>query len=236
MSPQVAAGWPMNGKRGQPKRRPPTTADRPIRCAYGDPVYLGFSAIYSKPGTPEYHPDAKRWDDPAEHIALMARMEAEFPDGWAMSASSDSLRVILPGAPPKTRVASWSRPAAGSLGVFRVAFAWEPVLYRTPTLARFGPGGEPNPTVIPRPTAMDWCVASVGHNSDVGGCGFRGAKPTRFCRWLFALLGLGGHPDDELVDLFPGSGAVTRAWQDYRAREVTRRCGDVQGVLFGGAQ
>lgn len=217
--------------RGRPKRRAPTTADRPIRCAYLDPVYLGRSGIYSRPGTPEYHPDAARWDDPAEHHALMARVDAEFPDGWALSASADSLSQLLHGAPPKTRVAAWCRPAAGSLGVFRVAFAWEPVLYRTP-VARFTPGGNPNPTVMPRPSTVDWCVASVGHNSDVGGAGFRGAKPRRFCFWMFALLGLGGHPDDELVDVFPGSGAVMRAWQDYRGRETTRRDGATQTSLF----
>jgi hypothetical protein len=31
-----------------------------------------------------------------------------------------------------------------------------------------------------------------------------------FCRWLFGLLGAA--PGDQLDDLFPGSGAVTRAW------------------------
>jgi len=27
---------------------------------------------------------------------------------------------------------------------------------------------------------------------------------------------MGMRPDDELVDLFPGTGAVTRAWEEYR--------------------
>jgi hypothetical protein len=37
-----------------------------------------------------------------------------------------------------------------------------------------------------------------------------GAKPAAFCWWLFDLLG--ALPGDDLVDLFPGSGGVARAW------------------------
>jgi len=41
-----------------------------------------------------------------------------------------------------------------------------------------------------------------------------GAKPPRFCSWVFRVLGL--EHTDELVDLFPGSGAVGRAWVAYQ--------------------
>ena len=37
-----------------------------------------------------------------------------------------------------------------------------------------------------------------------------GAKPAAFCGWLFQLLG--ARPGDEFLDVFPGSGGVTRAW------------------------
>ncbi|MGH3191607.1 MAG: hypothetical protein ACRDOU_26765 [Streptosporangiaceae bacterium] len=37
-----------------------------------------------------------------------------------------------------------------------------------------------------------------------------GAKPAAVCRWIFDLLGAGSQ--DTLDDLFPGSGAVGRAW------------------------
>lgn len=43
-----------------------------------------------------------------------------------------------------------------------------------------------------------------------------GAKPAAFCRWMFHLLG--AQPGDTLHDLFPGSGAVTRAWATYTSR------------------
>ena len=40
-----------------------------------------------------------------------------------------------------------------------------------------------------------------------------GTKPAAVCRWIFGLLGAA--PGDTLDDLFPGSGAVTRAWAAY---------------------
>lgn len=60
----------------------------PIRVAYADPVYLGCARFYSVPGTPEFHPEAAKWDDPpsrsravggsptadeAEHLASVRR-------------------------------------------------------------------------------------------------------------------------------------------------------------------
>lgn len=40
-----------------------------------------------------------------------------------------------------------------------------------------------------------------------------GAKPAAFCYWLFRLLG--ARRGDELHDLFPGSGGVSRAWAHF---------------------
>jgi hypothetical protein len=48
--------------------------------------------------------------------------------------------------------------------------------------------------------------------------GFKGAKPPVFARWLFDAAGL--HPDDEFIDLFPGSGAVTDAWNGWSNQGV----------------
>jgi hypothetical protein len=46
--------------------------------------------------------------------------------------------------------------------------------------------------------------------------GLTGAKPEAVCRWVFEVAGL--DPDDELVDLFPGTGAVQRAWEAWRSQ------------------
>jgi hypothetical protein len=43
-----------------------------------------------------------------------------------------------------------------------------------------------------------------------------GAKPQAFCFWLFDAMGL--RPSDELVDLFPGTGAVAEAWDAWTAQ------------------
>ena len=44
--------------------------------------------------------------------------------------------------------------------------------------------------------------------------GLVGAKPKSVCWWAFEMLG--AYPDDELDDLFPGTGAVTQAWASWR--------------------
>jgi hypothetical protein len=46
--------------------------------------------------------------------------------------------------------------------------------------------------------------------------GLTGAKPAAVCRWLFEVMGC--EPDDELHDLFPGTGAVTEAWDSWRSQ------------------
>jgi len=34
------------------------------------------------------------------------------------------------------------------------------------------------------------------------------------CHWAFEMVG--ARPDDELVDLYPGTGAVTKAWKTWQ--------------------
>lgn len=199
-------------------------AEAPIRVAYADPVYLGCARFYSVPGTPEYHPEAGKWDDPAAHIGLMQDLERDFPDGWAMSCSSTSLDVLLPAKPAGARVAVYCHPGVQNAMVGKdvaaVAFMWEAVIYHVPGKSRGS-----------RVSTPDCVWASAGHNHTGG---FYGSKPPKFCRWVIGLLRLGWHPGDELVDMFPGSGAVTRVWDDFRAAGVRSRGGQTQGALFEG--
>ena len=46
--------------------------------------------------------------------------------------------------------------------------------------------------------------------------GFPGAKPDKFSFWIFEGLNL--LPTDNFTDVFPGSGAVTDAWDKWRVR------------------
>ena len=64
-------------------------------------------------------------------------------------------------------------------------------------------------------TVRDWLSASAPHQR---GKGFTGKKPDEFSWWLFEVLGM--EPDDELVDLFPGSGSVGQAWETWRSQMV----------------
>jgi hypothetical protein len=171
----------------------PSTAmsDRPIIVAYADPPYLGCASYYD-------HPDAAVYDTLDGHRALIERLNVEFPDGWAMSASSPSLRDLLPLCPVDCRVAAWVKPFAVFKPNVNPAFAWEPVIWRRGR--RRGRG---------LPTVRDWFACNITLRR-----GLTGAKPHKFCLWLFDLLGL--RPGDTLVDLFPGSGAVGRAWEVFR--------------------
>lgn len=170
-----------------------------MRFAYADPPYLGMGRMYLK-----YHPDALEWDRVEKHAELICRLVEEFPDGWAMSASAPSLRQLLPLCPEGVRIASWVKPFAAFRPNVTPAYAWEPVIFR---------GG--NRKTRDEWSGRDWVSAMPpvfsGENRD----GIKGMKPAIFCFWLFDDL-LGIREGDELVDLFPGSGAVGRALDSWR--------------------
>lgn len=64
-----------------------------LRVAYLDPPYIGQAKKRYKD-----HPD---YAGEVDHKELIDRVVEEFPDGWALSASSPSLRQVLPLCPPK---------------------------------------------------------------------------------------------------------------------------------------
>lgn len=160
----------------------PTT---PIRVAYADPPYVGCAHRY---------PEKTEVD----HVELIARLCDEFPDGWALSCHTPSLRFLLPLCPDNVRVMAWVKPFAVFKPGVNPAYAWEPVIVR---------GGRKR--TRKQPTVRDWVSANITLKK-----GVVGAKPESFCLWLFDVLGL--QPNDELVDLFPGSGAVTTAWESWK--------------------
>jgi hypothetical protein len=72
-----------------------------MRFAYADPPYLGCGKLYA-----QHHVQALDWNTPERHIELINKLELEYPDGWAMSLSSPSLKTILPMCPQTCRVAA----------------------------------------------------------------------------------------------------------------------------------
>lgn len=177
-----------------------------MKMAYADPPYLGCCALYKH----EHGTDGRCWDDVATHAALIQRLCGEFPDGWALSGSTPSLRQLLPLCPDDVRVAAWVKPFAVFKPNVNPAYAWEPVLWRGGRTKR----GRQEPTV------RDWVSCEITLKK-----GLTGAKPEAFCWWLFELLGL--RASDALVDLFPGTGIVGRTWEAFRRQ---RRLFDLEAT------
>jgi hypothetical protein len=158
-----------------------------MRLAYADPPYLGLARRYY--GT-----------DEVDHPELIARLVDEFPDGWALSGSADSLRQILPMCPDVARVACWVKGPRPGVS-WRPRSAWEPLIVV---------GGRPRRIDVSEDLSdvLLWGGRQHSHPDALVGM-----KPAAFCEWMFRQLG--AMVGDELVDLFPGSGAITRAWEIY---------------------
>lgn len=159
-----------------------------MRFAYADPPYPG----HTRRGMYKADPKCAEVD----HEDLIETLEADFPDGWALSTSSSTLRLVLSYCPLDVRIGAWVKPFCSFKPNVNPAYAWEPVIYR---------GGRPRERY--EPTVRDWCMANILIKKGLGG-----AKPEAVCAWLFQLLN--AHPGDELVDLYPGTGAVTAAWNE----------------------
>lgn len=156
-----------------------------MRLAYADPVYLGMSKRY-----PE-HPESHVWDDLDAHAQLLTRLDGEY-DGWAYSCSATTLRQILTVA-PDCRIASWVKPFAAFKANVRIAYTWEPVLFKP---AR-------DSSKLGAPVGRDHLAENITLRK-----GLTGAKPERFCRWVLDLMGY--VEGDTVDDLFPGTGVMQR--------------------------
>ncbi len=155
--------------------------DRGVRFAYADPPYVGQAHRY---------PEKTEVDQ----IALVSRLTADYPDGWALSLSSPSLRMILPACPTDVRVMAWVKPFAAFKPNVGVAYAWEPVIVR---------GGRRR--TREQPTMRDWVSANITMQT-----GLVGAKPPTFCHWLLQVLNF-RRDEDILDDLFPGTRGMSFA-------------------------
>lgn len=165
-----------------------------MRFAYADPPYFGLAAKFYG----EMHADAAAYDKLETHAALIAKLCGEFPDGWAMSLQTPALRHILPLCPDDVRIGAWVKPFCAFKVNVNPAYAWEPVIFR---------GGRKR--TREQETARDWVSEVITLKR-----GLVGAKPVKFCYWIFEFLNM--TPGDEFHDLFPGSGAVTQAWENWK--------------------
>ncbi len=157
-----------------------------MRFAYADPPYLGQGKkLYQRP----------EWDALDTHRQLIEYLQSHYPDGWVMSASSPSLRAILPLCPADIRVGSWNKPFAIFKPNVNPAYAWEPALFR---------GGRKRDRK--QPTVRDWVSCNITLKK-----GLTGAKPEPVCEWFINLLG--AVRGDTFHDIFPGTGVFGRVWE-----------------------
>lgn len=166
-----------------------------MKAAYADPPYIGKAKKH-------YGDDPQSAE--VDHDALLAKLNRY--DAWALSCNSSTLYQILhlEHCPPDVRIASWVKPWAAYKPGVNPAYTWEPVLFcGSRKRGRY------------EDKARDSIVCSVQMKSQI-----TGQKPRQFCYWLFELLGL--QPGDEFVDMFPGSGAVSRAWEDWRFAQIEK--------------
>lgn len=165
-----------------------------LKLAYADPPYPGCAHLYRD------HPD---FGGEVDLVALVERLEADF-DGWLLhtSATPEAIEILAPlvrrsGA----RWMAWTKPFAAFKRNVPVAYAWEPIIIKA---AR-------KPVVSKRLVMRDWIAEPITLRR-----GLAGAKPEAVCHWAFEMLA--ARPEDELHDLFPGTGAVSKAWASWRQK------------------
>jgi hypothetical protein len=157
----------------------------------------------------KYYGDQPTFAGEVDHRELVARLVTY--DGWALSTSQQSLRMVLALCPPEVRIAAWCKPIGVSGQTRGPHSTWEPVIF--------------SPARWQRPGKRDWLRAMPAR----GGGDLPGRKPIKFCNWIFGLLGAAGN--DTLDDLFPGSEVVTRAWQQAVVRLQQRLVDEQQLAL-----
>jgi len=165
--------------------------DRPMSFAYADPPY---------PGKSHYYPEQREVD----HASLVDRLTKNYPDGWALATSSESLRDVLKLCPVGVRVCAWFKGPRITRSK-RALVSWEPVIVC---------GGRALQVASPC-TIADGLIARGRFRAFPGA--MVGMKPPAFAEWVFHLLG--ASRVDRLDDLFPGSGAISRAWARYTSAE-----------------
>jgi len=179
-----------------------------LRLAYADPPYPGKARLYLD------HPD---YAGEVDHAALIGRLTSY--DGWALSTSSEALPAVLALCPPGVRIAAWHRGERPGPSRWPLR-AWEPVIYS---------GGRQLIRDRLQPRRVDSLVCGVAAVTTRPGRVI-GAKPAAFCRWIFDLLG--AEPGDVLDDLFPGSGAISRAWATFTDPSIQARADASSQVLM----
>ncbi len=165
-----------------------------MKFAYADPPYIGQSKRHYK--------NHKDYAGEVNHKELIEKLVSEYSDGWALSLSAPSLKQILNLCPNDIRVIIWVKPFHAWKNV-TPSYGYEPVIvfggrkrkdYGNKSVKGLG--------------YQDWISANITMKK-----GLTGAKPERFCIWLFEVLNV--RPEDTLDDLYPGTGIISEMYTWY---------------------
>lgn len=171
-----------------------------MRLAFADPPYLGCCSLYGHEHNDDGPMpwDGRCWDDMTTHYHLVDYLTSF--DGWAYCLSTPSLLRFLAATPTLgawlndgARVAAWVKPFASYKPDVRLAYSWEPVLFKEARSTRADAG----------PLGRDHLSQRITLKK-----GLVGAKPPEFCAWVLDLMGY--VEGDEVVDVFPGTGIMGR--------------------------
>ena len=145
------------------------------------------------PGKAEFYVDHPDYAGEVDHEALIDNLQGY--DGWALSTGSWALQDVLGICPRGVRVLVWTKHS--------IARSWEPVIVspaRNDQHQR-----RLRDWIRVEPEYFQWRPKPESY--------VIGQKPEPFCLWLFNWLG--ARPGDTLDDLYPGSGAVSAAWEKW---------------------
>jgi len=180
-----------------------------MKLVYADPPYIGQAKRhYSN------DPSGIKAEEVDHRVLIRQLKEA---DGWALSASTPSIFQIVPMLnevfPVGTvRVGAWVKPFASWKPTHRVQYTWEPIFF----IPARDKGSKSTPSI------RDYIITDREEIEDVVKAnitmrkGTHGTKPDAFCDWVLEILGY--QDGDEVVDMFPGSGAFTRAIERRKQR------------------
>lgn len=169
-------------------------AQAPMRIGYADPPYPGKArACYGS--------------EEVDHGQLVAELVAKCPDGWALSTSSEALQDVLAICPPGVRLGVWVHPRQARGDAWHAHRVWEALIVY---------GGRPEKVSADDPFCDVYFERARG-GKRAHPDALVGMKPPGFAEWMFRMVGL--RAGDVLVDVFPGSGSIGRAWQLYNLDE-----------------
>ncbi len=137
--------------------------------------------------------------DPRAYALYQRHYSAEKSARWRQSGNTN----VTSATPEDARVAAWVKPFCAFKRNVRPAYGWEPVIFWRGR----NPGrGFPHPPPLrngKQTTPKDFIAESITLRR-----GLTGAKPEAFCYWVLQLLNV--QPGDEVIDLYPGTGAMGR--------------------------